>query len=290
MGLSGQAFRLLKCSWEDPQLLAEEMYLILLTDQDSVTAPTSVQQGTASDPTRLPPGLANDPIPDLNLPVLDFPVSPDNPFDLQQGPSETLPSQDTNFHRQRKEVETTTQHTRSVVPGKVGTGSQGRYNVTLYPNSSQASQTEAVEFLEVGDLPISGGVKQLDGALDVPAGTWTMVFRHTQWEIKTTRVLESGGGIQGEKEVSKSVEVRVVARHHEMQAVVQSSSSIPAVVTDGSGNSYTLDSYPQGLAAAPVAISATQLQIDPGAQIPAGTWCFVARVGGIWYMQVPVWI
>ena len=63
----------------------------------------------------------------------------------------------------------------------------------------------------------------------------------------------------------------------------------PGVVLSGTGDSYQVNIYPNGLAASPTEVTVTQLQIDPSAEIPAGTWALVTTAGGAYYMAVPVW-
>ena len=66
------------------------------------------------------------------------------------------------------------------------------------------------------------------------------------------------------------------------------------MATGGSGNSYEVDAYPNGLDADSIHVTARQLQIDADETIPAGTWVILAKTGdggtAHYYMQVPVWL
>jgi hypothetical protein len=69
-----------------------------------------------------------------------------------------------------------------------------------------------------------------------------------------------------------------------------SSGSFPGVITAGSGDTYTVSVYTDGLTLTPTEASVKQLSIDPAATIKAGTWVLVARsAGGEYTMQSPVW-
>jgi len=62
-------------------------------------------------------------------------------------------------------------------------------------------------------------------------------------------------------------------------------------VVSGSGSSYQVDLYENGPGnSATRRVSATQLQIDSAATIPAGTWALVAEVDRAFFIQVPVWL
>ncbi len=300
MSLAGQAFRLQKTDWEDPQILAEELYLILLTDVDPTLGPTSVATPGTDTPTSLPPDIAESLIPDLNLGALDFPVSPDNPLDQQQDSFDT-PNEDTQsffYDRERRTV--TTEHERVVIPGLVTANrGNGRYDVTLYPNSSQAADTVRSVIQRngtvtrvhepEGSIPVED-VKQLDGSTQVPVGTYALIFRHTHFEITKIEWVQTGGS-KPEKVLSTSTEVRVVARQHEMQAVVAASSCIPVqIVSGGPGSSYTANAYPDGLAGAAVSVTVTVLQLDPLETLPVGMWLLAAKIGGDYLVQPAIWV
>lgn len=64
----------------------------------------------------------------------------------------------------------------------------------------------------------------------------------------------------------------------------------PGKVVSGTGDTYEVDVYADGLASPPVRRTVTQLQIAPDETIPAGTWALVAQSGGGFVMQVPVWL
>jgi hypothetical protein len=66
---------------------------------------------------------------------------------------------------------------------------------------------------------------------------------------------------------------------------------IPGEVVSGSGDTYTVTIYPNGLLGTTENVTVTQLQIDAGETIPAGTWAIVTQMGdGEYAMVVPVWL
>lgn len=69
----------------------------------------------------------------------------------------------------------------------------------------------------------------------------------------------------------------------------------PGVVTGGSGGTYNVNIYKQGLTGPTTAVSVKQLQIAGSDSVPSGTWALVSKGtkadGGVEYtMQVPVWL
>lgn len=65
---------------------------------------------------------------------------------------------------------------------------------------------------------------------------------------------------------------------------------IPARIVSGSGSAYTIDLYENGPSArATNRVAATQLQIAAGEAIPAGTSTLASKIGGAYYICVPVW-
>ncbi len=300
MSLAGQAFRLLKTDWDSSQFLAEEMYLILLTDLDPTLGPTSVAR-PGEDNTQLPPELSEWPFPELNFPAFDFPIWPDNPYDIEEESEDTPSQEGQSFFYKRERRTVATQHERTVVPGKVTAHSgSGRYEVTLYPNSSQAPNRPRTVVLPGGDattvqepsgsVPVTN-VKQLDGSTEVAVDTFALIFRHTEFEITKIEQVQTGGG-KPEKVLSTSTEVRVVTREHEMAAAVPAGGGgVPVVIVSGGpGATYLATAYPNGLSAASMTVTVTVLQIDPTETIPAGTWYIAAKIGEDYFIQPPIWI
>jgi hypothetical protein len=78
--------------------------------------------------------------------------------------------------------------------------------------------------------------------------------------------------------------------HHAwIVAPLNQGNTCPCLVTGGSGSVYTADFYANG-PSNPVTESGatvTQLQITSDT-VDVGTWVIAARVGGAWYMQVPI--
>jgi hypothetical protein len=62
------------------------------------------------------------------------------------------------------------------------------------------------------------------------------------------------------------------------------------VLSGGPGSTYKVNVYKKGINQAPISVTATQLQIDPGETIPAGSWCLVAFTNNAYYIQLPVWL
>lgn len=76
------------------------------------------------------------------------------------------------------------------------------------------------------------------------------------------------------------------------------SSTFPGVVTGGSGDTYTVSIYKNGLAQPPESVSVKQLQISADT-VPTGTWALIAEGKKVvppgqddkeYTMQVPVWV
>lgn len=63
----------------------------------------------------------------------------------------------------------------------------------------------------------------------------------------------------------------------------------PGVVVSGTGASYTVAVYEDGLSSPPTNRAVTQLSIAVSETIPAGTWWTIGKVGNDYFMQVPVW-
>ncbi len=69
----------------------------------------------------------------------------------------------------------------------------------------------------------------------------------------------------------------------------------PGMVAGGSGGTYTVNIYKQGLTGPATGVQVKQLQIAGGENIPTGTWALVSKgvnsAGAVEYtMQVPVWL
>ncbi len=74
-------------------------------------------------------------------------------------------------------------------------------------------------------------------------------------------------------------------------AEVSATSTFPGKVVSGSGATYSVDIYQNGLSQTATRVTVTQLQIDASETIPADTWATVTRQSdGSYFMQVPVWM
>lgn len=65
---------------------------------------------------------------------------------------------------------------------------------------------------------------------------------------------------------------------------------IPGKVVSGSGSTYIMEIYPDGLSGNAITVTATQLDIFATAVIPADRWTLVSKIGDVYYMQFPVWM
>lgn len=65
---------------------------------------------------------------------------------------------------------------------------------------------------------------------------------------------------------------------------------IPGKVVSGSGDTYVMTLYPNGLSGDTETATVKQLQIASGSSIPADTWAVVSVSGDEYVMQVPVWL
>lgn len=249
MGLREQAIRFRRTSWGGgwSQALATEIYLALLQAED-VQPGQNITVNLGEDGTfRLPRGGGDLDL-GLTLPELEFPPFTDNPG------GDELDDQDDNRPDEGTRTRTERRTVRGVYPGMILSGTGNTYTVRLYPNSSQGSApavdssgvSDAVaELLAEGDGGITvEGVKQLQIAEGetIPPGTWAMVFRVTNFAIKTTETVRRGSGErerevetstagepdtvrvtesgQVERVVSRDVEISVVSRFHEMAVPV----------------------------------------------------------------------
>lgn len=71
---------------------------------------------------------------------------------------------------------------------------------------------------------------------------------------------------------------------------VSGGGGIPGEIISGSGNTYQVDIYRNGLSGSATRVSVRQLQIGSGETIPAGTWTMVSQLADGYYMQVNVWL
>lgn len=70
--------------------------------------------------------------------------------------------------------------------------------------------------------------------------------------------------------------------------VVAGANAFPGRVVSGTGSTYQVDIYPNGLGGEAERVSVTQMLIDEDETIPGGTPVLVVRSGANYYMQVPV--
>lgn len=207
MGLRNQAIRLMRTNWSNKeQLLAEELYVILLTDIDPTTGPVTVDPGNGLDP------ITFDPTEELDLPDLDLPEFGGNPDETTQ---EEIPGDDNVYLRRTVKEEWVR---TGNIPAQIVSGSGNTYTCTLFPNGHEEDgvQVEGVRQL------------QIDSSETIPAGSWVTggVYRATLLEVTKEEVVQAGGtGLQGEIVLSTRTHVKVLSRTHSMQVPVWLSSS-----------------------------------------------------------------
>lgn len=286
MSLADSAIRLRRTNWRDrANLLAEELYIMFLQEQEPESGPITINlgddsSGAGADDVQIPPESTRDPLggwqfPDLNLPdtqlreapvVENIPGSPIGPTNADgEGAGE-----------RSQRVETRTIHERTVVPGIVTASSGGSHTVTLYPNS-----------VTVGHSMSVSGVTDMAGTTHA-AGTRVAVFRYLQVEQKTTTYLETVRG--EEREIRKETGLKIKRTVHEIIGGSGTGGGIPCKITGGGpGSNYTADLYPAGLSGNPVAVNVVQISIDPEETIPVDTWAMASLIGGVYYVNVPVW-
>lgn len=281
MSLADSAIRLRRTRWGDrADLLAEELYTIFLGQTDPTTGPITVNMGDGTTPTQLPPNATTTPLgdfvfPDLNVPPIQLPTLQTQPSQDQTAGPGNEPGKPNFLQFDRKT--TTRQHQRAVVPGAVIAGT-GPYTMALFPNGPDG-----------GGMNVNGAV-ELNGAT-VDVGTYALVFRHVAFDVIITETVVQGPGIEGEKVTSTKTEIKVVETDHSFVSGGGGTSAYPAQITGGGpGNNYTADVYLNGTGKPATSSSITQLDIDPAETIPIGTWLIVAKVGGVYYGQVPVWL
>ena len=200
--LRNQSIRLRRTHWEEPNLLAEEIWSFLSRVRDPTTGRVSPDAGDGIDIDPI------DPFPPINIPPFDqdFPQLPQNPPATETsgpgegggggGPGESL----------RREVTTQITYRRTVVPGVVQSGSGSSYQVELSPNGNLSSDK----------LSVSCRQRQIDPNATIPAGTEADVLKISKIEVKTTELV---GDITGEV-FSISTEYKVVGEDYSMQVPV----------------------------------------------------------------------
>ena len=293
MSLAEQAIRLRRCKWSDrADLLAEELYTILLQDKDPSTGPITVnipgQTNSSVLPSQQDLGQLGDlQFPDLVFPNIEIPPLP-TPEEIDNGGDIF-----TRINRKN-------QHVQATVPGLIlESGSGGNHVVACYPYGV-SGQASAGDILNAATFGINSTlqVRELNG-LQVDAGTYVMVFRHSFVEIETRETVKREGG--GEEILDTQTSINVISSNTEMVKPGGASSGggggVPCQITAGGpGNEYTADLYPDGITGTAVSASVYQLDIDAAETIPAGTWTMANSVEEgdpavtTWYIQVPIWL
>lgn len=286
MSLAGQAIRMLRTKWgERADLLAEELYTILLTDKDPETGPITVTfpDGTPSIP--LPPGATLGPLGDLQFPDLIFPdlVIPQAPL-FEENEPEDAP---TTLRRVRSQPK----HERVTVPGLVTAAEGSSHTVLAYPYGKNG-QTSEGSILQEALFGASTSItaEELNGQT-IPVGTYVNVFRHIFYIVEVIEIVEKKAGGE-ENVISTQTEIRVVSQNNEIAGGgAGGGSAAPAkIISGGPGVDYTAEIYTNGTGADPITASIKQLDIDASETIPTDTWVIAIKVSNQWYCQVPVWM
>lgn len=215
--------RLLRTRWYDPQVLAEEIFLLLANGvRGPNLGPITIDLNDGSPPRTIRADNLRDPSGAFRLPDLEFPELnlanyglPDrdnlghllNPMELNF--IENIFVSDTSPDGTNQPRETTRQRTevirhRTVVPGKIVSGSGRTYTMTLYPNGEDADgfNVAGVTHMDV------------DPAEVFPVGMWFLVWRYLETKVTTTSVFATIPGTQYEVEVAKRVDIQFTQKKH----------------------------------------------------------------------------
>jgi hypothetical protein len=200
--LQEQAIRLMRTKWEDPNLLAQELFLILSQASDPLaTGPVTTTPDGAQTSTQWP----SLPAVNFDLPNMDF---PELPADI---PSfDDTPAPDTPGGLRTKKT-TIPSDRRVVVPAQVTGGSGNQYTVSLYPNGSRATDPSG----NVLTVTAQARCDQIDPSETIPAGTWVWCYRYTRVNAITTQQLAqlpSGPWVV----VSQSTQYKVISQTHDI--------------------------------------------------------------------------
>lgn len=215
MSLSKQAIRLLRNKWRSPQPLAEELYLILLQDQDVETSPVSIDLGDNSSPTQISSPLIFQPFfGGVDIPDFSFDLFPNNPFGVEHAESTPDPV--------KKTITRKTTHYRTVremAPGVVVSKQEdGTYTVTAYPLGLSSIVFDDRIETPSGKSLAGVGVLQIATGETIPAGTWVFVWRFVVVKITETRIIEKKG--ESERVVSRTVDMDIIHRDFRIQPPV----------------------------------------------------------------------
>lgn len=218
MSLREQAVRLKRTRWPDSNLLAQEMFLILLQAiEDPDIGPVQIDLGNGQPPVAVRPDNFKDPFGNFIIPNLDdldldqlhtpnreTPGWQQNPlilnlYDIQQDDPTSPDGQDQPKRFQRVR---TYNHPvgPTVLPGKIVSGGPGdTYVMRLYPNGKNNANGSFLATVTQLDI---------DPAEVLPADAWAPVFGGSSLlTIQVTETVETVPGVGGERVVSMSLKI-----------------------------------------------------------------------------------
>lgn len=304
MGLADSAIRLRRVNWKnDAQLLAEELFLILLQDTDPTTGPINItisggQPAIAGEdalPTfSLTPlsGIPDFPLPDLNLPEfqLNLPAF-DNPQNQQQTAEPSSDGQYTILTTAKD------QYLRVSLPGLVQADlGDGFFSVRLMPNGQGGGGLLSGTLLDDNPVEQSFTARALLLGGNAP-GTGDYVPA-VYWVTKVRVTTETTLKMPEQIPLATNTKIKVLRQEFQFVGGTGGGGVPGKVLSGGPGDTYQVEIYPGGLSVlnqdgsiqGATVVTAKQLQIDSGETIPAGTFALITKAGGVYYMQVPVWV
>lgn len=205
--LHDQAVRMRRTKWSDPNVLADELFLILSRAPDNTTGPiTATPSDNSFPPIEIPP------VEDLNIPPLDLGF-----LDIpESNPQQTTTESPNQPEGGRSLVNIQTTFKRETVPGTIVSGSGDSYSVQIYPQGlgsdyfSQTLGSRNANVIQAKKIVTVRQPESVAGAV-IPVGTWVLVWRFVEVAIIETIQLNSTGGI-----ISKNTNVVESATEHLM--------------------------------------------------------------------------
>lgn len=292
--LRDQAIRLRRTKWPNAPMLGDELYLILQGIDPPITDVATTDE--LGNPITVPfldlPELDLTPF-DLDFPenpVADTPTVDPVPFDPDTPISSESPGgeggvndPDTNPGAGGT-VTSRVVWQRSSFPGQVLSriDSGSTFSVRIYPN----------HFIDTtSQRTVTARITDTSAADDVEDDTWVTVFM----AVKYTSTITQLGSISS----SGSLQATNVSYVFNPPPSTNQASVFPGKITSGTGDTYTVDIYENGLDGEATSVTVTQMQIDGDSEIPVDSWAAVLKNTYTnddgdsiteYTMQVPVWL
>ncbi len=277
-----QAIRLMRTSWDDANMLGQELYTVLLSVKDDTTGPVSVSPTPdGANPFTLPP------FPNIDIPPIDLNF-PDLPANTQQDTkhdnTDKGPLKPPGVPGGDKVTKRLTVY-RSAIPGKVVSGSGSVYVVSIYPNGLLDHSNLGFDGTGQSRDVVAYTLEQ-DDAMSIESGTWVSpVYRLSG--VQFTETIKNT--VTGEDRRT-SIEYLFID-HFFKKPSEGVGGGIPCKILSGTGDTYLVDLYENGVdKPATKQVEVIQLQIDEAEQIPEGTWTFASKIKERYYVQVSVWL